>query len=81
MVYGDTDSLFVYLPGKTREQAFLIGHDIANTITSMNPAPVKLKFEKVEFNLSRIITNLKLQVKGLPTLRSFSKKALRWIQI
>ena len=46
-MYGDTDSVFVYLIGKTKEQAFRIGQDIADTITSMNPAPVKLKFEKV----------------------------------
>ena len=47
VVYGDTDSLFVYLKGRTREQAFDIGEDIARTITKMNPRPVKLKFEKV----------------------------------
>ncbi|KXN90017.1 DNA polymerase zeta catalytic subunit [Leucoagaricus sp. SymC.cos] len=47
VVYGDTDSLFIYLPGKTREQAFRIGTEIADTVTSQNPAPVKLKFEKV----------------------------------
>lgn len=47
VVYGDTDSLFVYLKGRTREQAFDIGEDIAATITKMNPRPVKLKFEKV----------------------------------
>jgi DNA polymerase zeta len=47
VVYGDTDSLFVYLPGKTREEAFNIGEDIAETITRMNPRPIKLKFEKV----------------------------------
>ena len=47
VVYGDTDSLFIYLPGKTKEQAFRIGHDIADTVTAMNPAPIKLKFEKV----------------------------------
>ena len=46
-MYGDTDSLFIYLQGKTKEQAFRIGYDIADTITAMNPAPVKLKFEKV----------------------------------
>ena len=46
-MYGDTDSLFVYLPGKTKDQAFRIGHDIAETITVMNPSPIKLKFEKV----------------------------------
>ncbi|TDL28443.1 hypothetical protein BD410DRAFT_893460 [Rickenella mellea] len=47
VVYGDTDSVFVYLHGRTKEQAFRIGNDIADTITRMNPAPVRLKFEKV----------------------------------
>jgi DNA polymerase zeta len=47
VVYGDTDSLFVYLKGRTRDQAFDIGEEIAETITKMNPRPVKLKFEKV----------------------------------
>lgn len=47
VVYGDTDSLFVYLKGRTKEEAFNIGDEIAKTITSMNPRPVKLKFEKV----------------------------------
>ncbi|KAH8925504.1 hypothetical protein BT69DRAFT_1318197 [Atractiella rhizophila] len=47
VVYGDTDSLFVYLPGKTKEDALRIGNEIADHITSLNPYPVKLKFEKV----------------------------------
>ncbi|KAH8661863.1 hypothetical protein BX600DRAFT_382546 [Xylariales sp. PMI_506] len=47
VVYGDTDSLFVYLPGRTKDQAFDVGNEIAQTITDMNPRPVKLKFEKV----------------------------------
>ncbi|KAJ3553039.1 hypothetical protein NM688_g3832 [Phlebia brevispora] len=47
VVYGDTDSVFIYLKGKTKEQAFRIGNDIAETVTAMNPAPIKLKFEKV----------------------------------
>jgi DNA polymerase zeta len=46
VVYGDTDSVFVHLPGRTRDQAF----DIADTITRMNPVPVKLKFEKVSWS-------------------------------
>ena len=49
VVYGDTDSLFVYLKGRTKDEAFDIGKDIAKTITDMNPRPVKLKFEKVYF--------------------------------
>ncbi|KAG8420245.1 DNA polymerase zeta [Metarhizium acridum] len=47
VVYGDTDSLFVYLKGRTREQAFDVGNEIAKAITDINPQPVKLKFEKV----------------------------------
>ena len=49
VVYGDTDSLFVYLKGRTKDEAFDIGTEIAQTITKMNPRPVKLKFEKVYF--------------------------------
>ncbi|EIN13737.1 hypothetical protein PUNSTDRAFT_117429 [Punctularia strigosozonata HHB-11173 SS5] len=47
VVYGDTDSLFILLRGKTKDQAFRIGEDIASTVTALNPAPIKLKFEKV----------------------------------
>nr|XP_019013605.1 uncharacterized protein I206_01675 [Kwoniella pini CBS 10737]OCF52386.1 hypothetical protein I206_01675 [Kwoniella pini CBS 10737] len=47
VVYGDTDSLFVALPGRSKEQAFKIGNDIADAVTALNPKPVKLKFEKV----------------------------------
>ncbi|KAJ3760352.1 hypothetical protein EV360DRAFT_93611 [Lentinula raphanica] len=47
VVYGDTDSMFIYMQGKTREQAFRIGYEIADAVTALNPAPVKLKFEKV----------------------------------
>lgn len=47
MVYGDTDSLFVLVPGKSREQAFKIGAEIAEAVTLDNPKPVKLKLEKV----------------------------------
>jgi len=49
VVYGDTDSLFVYLKGRTKDEAFDIGKEIAEAITDMNPRPVKLKFEKVYF--------------------------------
>jgi DNA polymerase zeta len=47
VVYGDTDSLFIHLKGRTKEQAFTIGEEIAATITAANPRPIKLKFEKV----------------------------------
>lgn len=47
MVYGDTDSLFVLTPGRTRQEAFRIGAEIAAAVTQDNPRPVKLKLEKV----------------------------------
>ncbi|RMD44124.1 hypothetical protein DV735_g1011, partial [Chaetothyriales sp. CBS 134920] len=47
VVYGDTDSLFIHLPGRTRPQAFALGAEIAAAITAQNPRPVKLRFEKV----------------------------------
>lgn len=47
VVYGDTDSLFIHLPGASKESAFRIGKEIVDKITSMNPYPITLKFEKV----------------------------------
>ena len=47
VVYGDTDSLFVLVPGRTRADAFQIGAEIAEAVTNDNPYPVKLKLEKV----------------------------------
>jgi DNA polymerase zeta len=47
VVYGDTDSLFIHLKGRTRAQAFAIGQEISEAVTKRNPRPIKLKFEKV----------------------------------
>lgn len=47
VIYGDTDSLFILLPGRSRSEAFKIGNEIADAVTEDNPQPVKLKFEKV----------------------------------
>lgn len=47
VVYGDTDSIFVLVPGKSRKDAFEIGAKIAEAVTNDNPSPVKLKLEKV----------------------------------
>ncbi|XP_022226799.2 DNA polymerase zeta catalytic subunit isoform X2 [Drosophila obscura] len=47
VVYGDTDSMFVLVPGRNRAEAFRIGEEIAHAVTEMSPQPVKLKLEKV----------------------------------
>ena len=47
VVYGDTDSLFMYLPGRSKEDSFKIGREVAAHITSLFPDPIQLKFEKV----------------------------------
>ncbi|KAK7205599.1 DNA polymerase zeta, catalytic subunit [Myxozyma melibiosi] len=47
VVYGDTDSMFVHIPGRTKDEAFDIGKEIADRVTAMYPQPVKLKLEKV----------------------------------
>ena len=52
VVYGDTDSLFVLLPGRSRVEAFRIGAEIAARATAANPPPVTLKMEKVESDTS-----------------------------
>ncbi|KAK9070718.1 hypothetical protein SSX86_011120 [Deinandra increscens subsp. villosa] len=47
VIYGDTDSMFVLLRGRTVSEAFQIGNEIASAVTKMNPSPVVLKMEKV----------------------------------
>ncbi|XP_037503655.2 DNA polymerase zeta catalytic subunit-like [Rhipicephalus sanguineus] len=47
VVYGDTDSLFVLLEGRSREEAFQLGQEIADRVTAQNPRPMRLKLEKV----------------------------------
>ncbi|XP_050669192.1 DNA polymerase zeta catalytic subunit isoform X3 [Leptidea sinapis] len=47
VIYGDTDSMFVLVPGGTRAEAFIIGQQIADAVTADNPSPVVLKLEKV----------------------------------
>ena len=47
VIYGNTDSLFVTLPGRTLEEAFVLGQRMAERVTQSNPEPVTLQFEKV----------------------------------
>ncbi|KAH8858584.1 DNA polymerase zeta catalytic subunit [Schistosoma japonicum] len=49
VVYGDTDSLFIHLKGYGKLEAFDASYKIADEITSMNPTPIKLKFEKIYY--------------------------------
>ncbi|KAF7233363.1 hypothetical protein EG68_05930 [Paragonimus skrjabini miyazakii] len=49
VVYGDTDSLFIHLPGCGQSEAFIVAQTIADTISARNPAPIKLKLEKVYY--------------------------------
>ena len=45
--YGDTDSMFISLVGRSKEEAFKIGEDIVQRITEKSPPAVVLKLEKV----------------------------------
>ncbi|KAH8834549.1 hypothetical protein DL96DRAFT_1580914 [Flagelloscypha sp. PMI_526] len=47
VIYGDTDSVFVLLVGKSKDDAFKIAYEMSARVTASNPAPIKLKFEKV----------------------------------
>ena len=47
VLYGDTDSLFIKLPGRSVDEAFDFGEIFCKTVTSLNPPPVQLKLEKV----------------------------------
>lgn len=47
VVYGDTDSLFLRLAGRTKAEAFEVGAAIAAAVTASNPPPVRLQMEKV----------------------------------
>ncbi|KAL8553803.1 hypothetical protein ACS0TY_002187 [Phlomoides rotata] len=49
VIYGDTDSMFVLLKGRSLREAFTVGQEIASEITKMNPSPVTLKMEKVYY--------------------------------
>ncbi|XP_022897924.1 DNA polymerase zeta catalytic subunit isoform X3 [Olea europaea var. sylvestris] len=49
VIYGDTDSIFVLLKGRSVKEAFTIGQEMASSITEMNPYPITLKMEKVYY--------------------------------
>lgn len=83
VVYGDTDSLFIYLPGKSKDEAFRIGDEIAERVTSLNPRPIKLKFEKVS-PLEKVKWFARLTravYAGLPPKCSPRQEAIRRLQV
>lgn len=47
VIYGDTDSLFVHVEGRSIKEAFKIGNEIAQAISKKNPFPMELKLEKI----------------------------------
>mmetsp|Transcript_3653 Transcript_3653/g.9856 ORF Transcript_3653/g.9856 Transcript_3653/m.9856 type:complete len:447 (+) Transcript_3653:5303-6643(+) len=47
VIYGDTDSVFVKLPGRSVKEAFRFGEEFCKAVTAANPPPVQLKLEKV----------------------------------
>mmetsp|Transcript_11954 Transcript_11954/g.24645 ORF Transcript_11954/g.24645 Transcript_11954/m.24645 type:complete len:135 (+) Transcript_11954:975-1379(+) len=47
VLYGDTDSVFVRLPGRSVREAFQFGEEFCKAVTASNPPPVQLKLEKV----------------------------------
>lgn len=66
VVYGDTDSMFVLLEGRSKEEAFRIGAEIAAAATAANPSPVMLKMEKVY--LPCVLQTKKRRASDLPIL-------------
>lgn len=45
VIYGDTDSVMVHLPGKTAEEAVAIGHKISERVTRSFRRPMELEYE------------------------------------
>lgn len=52
VLYGDTDSVFIVVPGRSVNEAFAFGEEFCKAITNSNPPPVQLKLEKVSNLLS-----------------------------
>ena len=47
VLYGDTDSVFILVPGRSVKEAFSFGEEFCKAVTNSNPPPVQLKLEKV----------------------------------
>lgn len=51
VLYGDTDSVFIEVPGRSVKEAFAFGEEFCKAVTDSNPPPVQLKLEKVSDQL------------------------------
>lgn len=49
VVYGDTDSVFVKVFGKSVSEAIILGKQMSQEVSKIWPAPIQLDFEKVLF--------------------------------
>ncbi|ORY83185.1 DNA polymerase family B-domain-containing protein [Protomyces lactucae-debilis] len=49
VVYGDTDSVFLQVPGATVDEAIQLGKQISEEVSQIWPEPIQLEFEKVLF--------------------------------
>lgn len=49
VMYGDTDSMFIEFEGKSVKESYEIAQEICKRVTSMNPYPVQLKYEKIYY--------------------------------
>lgn len=69
VLYGDTDSVFVHLPGRSVAEAFIFGKQFCKAVTESNPPPVQLKLEKVSVRalLCLALTEY-IPVAGIPWL-------------
>ena len=92
VVYGDTDSLFILCQGKSLEETFKIGERLAKHITSINPFPMELKFEKVYYpcvtlakkrycgyKMEKLNDSRILDAKGIETIRRDTVDAVQKI--
>jgi len=50
--------MFILLEGRTKDEAFVIGQQIADAVTNDNPKPVTLKLEKVTVNPLTLFYNI-----------------------
>jgi DNA polymerase zeta len=63
VIYGDTDSVFVKLPGRTVDEAFDFGNDFCAAVTADNPPPIQLKLEKVYLGcILQTVSDLRLDM-------------------